>query len=231
MKITMRSLFALSVAVVALTWTSHPYAEASALKTHRIFSENMVLQRDKPITIWGWTEPGQKVSVEFGKAKAETTANDDDGRWEVTFPAREADVTGRKLLVVSGDEMIEMKNIVIGDVWVMNGQSNMAWGLRGTEQYDLESAQAAWLKHDLPGDAIVKLHQLDTPGHLGLPRSVDAEQSQRIISQGLQISRRLAGRDTSADRLVLGMRAVEWTTTAVGIAAGGGVLVAAALAL
>jgi len=120
-----------------------PFAVAAgALKTHRVFSSNMILQRDKPIRIWGWAEPGYKVSVQLGRENAEATAGGEEGRWEVTFPAREADATGRKLTVTAGEETIEMDNVVIGDVWVMNGQSNMAFGLNGTLEADMERAQA-----------------------------------------------------------------------------------------
>ncbi|HUU93683.1 MAG TPA: sialate O-acetylesterase, partial [Phycisphaerae bacterium] len=117
-------------------------AIAGPLKTHGIFSSNMVIQRDKPITIWGWAEAGHKVSVQFGEEKAEATAGGEAGRWEVTFPARQAEATGQKLTVTSGDETIAMENILIGDVWVMNGQSNMAFGLGKTYRADMETATA-----------------------------------------------------------------------------------------
>lgn len=117
-------------------------AAQAALKTHRIFSSNMVLQRDKPIKVWGWAEAGQQVSVRFGEAKAQAKTEGESGRWEVTFPAQPANATGQTLTVAAGTETIQLDNILVGDVWVMNGQSNMAWGLSGTEQYDLESAQA-----------------------------------------------------------------------------------------
>lgn len=129
----------LAALVIALVTVS---AVAAPLKTHRIFSSNMVLQRDKPITIWGWAEPGQKVSVQFGEAKAEATAAGEAGRWTVTFPARPADAAGQKLTVTSGDKTITMDNIVIGDIWVMNGQSNMAFGLGKVNDADIEMAQA-----------------------------------------------------------------------------------------
>jgi len=64
------------------------------------------------------------------------------GRWEVTFNPRAADATPRQLIIVSGDERLEMHNIVIGDVWVMNGQSNMAFALGKTYRSDLESVTA-----------------------------------------------------------------------------------------
>jgi sialate O-acetylesterase len=102
----------------------------------------MVIQRDKPITIWGWAKPGQNVSVQFGWEQAETTAGGEAGRWRVTFPARQADATGRELTVTSGDEVIDMDNILVGDVWVMNGQSNMAFGLGKTYRADMETATA-----------------------------------------------------------------------------------------
>ena len=120
-------------------------AVAGTLKTHGIFSSNMVLQRDKPIAVWGWAEPGQKVSVQFGDEKAEATAGGDKGRWEVTFPARPANATGQTLIVSSGDQTNKMDNIVIGDIWVMNGQSNMAFGLDRVYESDMEIATS-----DLP---------------------------------------------------------------------------------
>jgi len=114
----------------------------AALKIHRIFSSNMVLQRDKPIKVWGWAKAGQQLAVQFGGAEAQTRADGESGRWEVTFPGQPANGTGQSLTVTAGDETIQLDNILVGDVWVMNGQSNMAWGLSGTEEYDLESAQA-----------------------------------------------------------------------------------------
>jgi len=134
--------FVLSLSVLLALGLCTGDTSAGTLKTHGIFSSNMVIQRDKPIMIWGWAEPGSKVSVQFGEEKAEATAGGKAGRWEVTFPAREADANGQKLTVTAGDETIEMDNIVIGDVWVMNGQSNMAFGLGKTYRSDLEAATA-----------------------------------------------------------------------------------------
>jgi sialate O-acetylesterase len=143
---------------------------AGALKTNAIFTSNMVIQRDKPIMIWGWVDKGAKVEVQFGDQKAQATAEGEKGRWEVTFPAQEANATGQKLIVKSGDETVEMDNIVIGDVWVMNGQSNMAWGLEKTTCSDLERTQAnlpllrhfriktneqATLQTDIPAEAVI----------------------------------------------------------------------------
>ena len=126
----------------ALMCTVLPAGAAEPLKVHGIFRSNMVIQREKPIKIWGWSTPGRKVSVQFGEDKSETTADKQEGRWEVTFKARGADANGRKLTVTCGDEKITMQNIVIGDIWVMNGQSNMAFGLRAVYQAQFEASMA-----------------------------------------------------------------------------------------
>jgi sialate O-acetylesterase len=117
-------------------------AQAEQLKLHAIFDSDMVLQRGKPIVIWGWAKPGDSVSVQLGKDKAEAKAAAEKGRWEVTFPAREASADPHTLTVNSGSEKVEMGNIVVGDVWVMYGQSNMAFPLSNVTNKDTESAQA-----------------------------------------------------------------------------------------
>ncbi len=117
-------------------------APVGKLKVHGIFASNMVIQRDKPITIWGWAKPGAKVSVEFGQAKAGLTADSGPGRWEVTFPSQSANTAGQKLTVVSGDETSAMDNILIGDIWVMNGQSNMAFPLKAVYDAEFEASMA-----------------------------------------------------------------------------------------
>jgi len=118
---------------------------SAALKIHGIFGDHMVIQRDKPVKIWGWADAGSGVSVTFGSESATTAAAGDDGLWQVEFPAREASADGLTLTVSSGGETITMADILIGDVWVMNGQSNMAWQLAKTTEFDMEAAQA-----DLP---------------------------------------------------------------------------------
>jgi len=138
----LRLIAAALIALAAMVPVTTGAAENGTLRVHNIFGPNMVIQRDKPITIWGWAQTGHKVAVRFGQAQAEATAGGEAGRWEVTFPARQADATGQKLIVTAGDETIEMDNIVIGDVWVMNGQSNMAFGLGKTYRADMETATA-----------------------------------------------------------------------------------------
>jgi sialate O-acetylesterase len=142
----MNTRFLAPVFVFLAVLAGSPFtASARPLKAHGIFSGNMVLQRDKPIRVWGWADGGKAVEVRLGEESATATADAATGRWEATFAARGADATGRKLIVSEGAQKIEMDNIVIGDVWVMNGQSNMAFSMGKELDGDLEGAQA-----DLP---------------------------------------------------------------------------------
>ena len=120
----------------------HELLGADALKTHGIFRSNMVMQRDKPITIWGWAPVGTEVEVLFGKRSAKGKAAEGKGKWQVTFESQSANSEGQELVVKAGKEVIRMENILIGDLWVMNGQSNMAFALKAVYQNAFESAQA-----------------------------------------------------------------------------------------
>jgi sialate O-acetylesterase len=139
MKYTIHS-FAAMFAMALFTSTSSALAEP--LRLHAIFDSDMVLQRGKPITIWGWDTPGKTVYVKLGEETAEAKAEAGKGRWDVTFPAREASAKPITLIVTDRTESVEMDNIVVGDVWVMYGQSNMAFPLKSVTGRDTESAQA-----------------------------------------------------------------------------------------
>jgi sialate O-acetylesterase len=112
------------------------------LKVHGIFRSNMVLQRDKPIAIWGWAPVGTNVKVTFGKLTATGKATGDKGRWEVVFKAQSANVKAQAITVQAGKQLVKMDNILIGDIWVMNGQSNMAFALKAVYQAPFESSMA-----------------------------------------------------------------------------------------
>jgi sialate O-acetylesterase len=117
-------------------------APADKLRVHGIFRSHMVIQRDKPIKVWGWAKPDAKVAVQFGDAKAEATASSGAGRWEVSFPAQPANATGQKLAVTCGDETVAMEDVLVGDIWVMNGQSNMKFALKGVYDGEFEASMA-----------------------------------------------------------------------------------------
>jgi sialate O-acetylesterase len=93
-----------------------------------LFSDHMVLQRDGDIRVWGWAEPGEAISVSLAGRSKETTAAADT-RWSVSLPAMHAG--GPFTLVVRGKKTIELRDVLIGDVWIASGQSNMTYALSG----------------------------------------------------------------------------------------------------
>ncbi|MHB1307484.1 MAG: sialate O-acetylesterase [Limisphaerales bacterium] len=126
----LRSPFALAAVLVTL-WSSSPAAQA--LNLPRIFSDNMVLQRDIPLKIWGWADPGQSVEVSFSTRKADAKAGA-DGKWIVTLEPLPANAAPGELSVSAADQRVSIKNVLVGEVWICSGQSNMEWALRDTDQ-------------------------------------------------------------------------------------------------
>ena len=116
--------------LLLLILSTIPAGAAEKLKVHGVFRSNMVIQREKPITIWGWAPEGKDVEVSLGALSAKGKATGEKGRWEVVFAAQPANTNPQKLTVKAGDEVVNMDGILIGDVWVMYGQSNMAIALK-----------------------------------------------------------------------------------------------------
>ena len=95
----LRCIAAAVIALAAMSMGVATVAAAEGLKVHGIFGPNMVIERDKPITIWGWAQPRRKVSAQFGEAKAEATAGGEAGRSQVAFPAQQ--LTVNRILYLS----------------------------------------------------------------------------------------------------------------------------------
>lgn len=107
----------------------------------RVFSSGMVLQRDRELPVWGLADAGERVTVSLGSATADTTA-DDSGRWAVALPAMEAG--GPLTMKVVGSNTIELTDVLVGEVWVCSGQSNMAWPVSRSSNAAEEIAAADW---------------------------------------------------------------------------------------
>lgn len=94
-----------------------------SLKLPRLISDGMVMQRNSKVKIWGWASPGRKVTISF-LGREYNTISDSNGKWSIFLPKLEAG--GPHIMEVrSGNRTIIIKNILIGDVWVCSGQSNM----------------------------------------------------------------------------------------------------------
>jgi len=126
-----RFVMVLAVMVCVTVLSSPAVAEVSL---PNIFSDHMVLQRRQPNRVWGKASPGEKVSVSIGGQTKEATA-DADGAWKVTLDAMEA---GRRLTLVAKGQANEVaiSDVLVGEVWICGGQSNMEFAL--TSAYDSE---------------------------------------------------------------------------------------------
>lgn len=116
------------------------------VRLSEVFGEHMVLQRDRPMNVWGHATPGQTLTVELAGRKASTRVGP-DGRWRVQLAALPAG--GPHRLRVSGDQTIELSDVLIGDVWLLGGQSNMEFPLAATDTgpEEVASPQNAQLRH------------------------------------------------------------------------------------
>ncbi len=104
-----------------------------------LFTDHMVLQQGKPIPVWGWAEDGEQVTVELLGKKSKTVAK--EGRWMVRLPRQKAG--GPHELRVRGKNSITLQDVLVGEVWVCSGQSNMEWPLSRSENSGQDIAGSA----------------------------------------------------------------------------------------
>ncbi|MGB2822805.1 MAG: hypothetical protein WBF17_17605, partial [Phycisphaerae bacterium] len=106
-----------------------------------IFQTNMVLQRDKPVTVWGWADPGEKVTVSFAGQTAEAVAASDRS-WKAALKPMPANSSPQVMTVKGRNKTLKLENILVGDVWVLGGQSNMEFALASVDDGELEVISA-----------------------------------------------------------------------------------------
>ncbi len=104
-----------------------------------LFGDHMVIQRDLPVHVWGWADPGEAVSVEFLGQNASTRASG-EGRWEAYLEPAQAG--GPYTLDVRAANAITIHDVRVGEVWVGSGQSNMVWPLQRSRDAEKEIASA-----------------------------------------------------------------------------------------
>ncbi len=100
------------------------YAAKAEIKLPQIFSDNMVLQRNQEIPIWGWADKNEQFTITFNEVK-KTVKADKKGNWRIVFP--EMNAGGPFKMLIQGKNEITLQNIMIGEVWICSGQSNMEW--------------------------------------------------------------------------------------------------------
>ena len=99
------------------------------VKLNSLISDNVVLQRNMEVPVWGWADYGEKVTVEFAGQSVSTVAK--NGKWMVKLKPMKANSQPQEL-TVKGNNTLKIKNILIGEVWICSGQSNMEWALYRT---------------------------------------------------------------------------------------------------
>jgi len=135
----------------------------------KIFSDHMVLQEGKPIPVWGWAGPGEVVVVQLGDRRQTASANA-KGEWKLALPAMKAGGTFR--LMVSSGNTVSVKDVLVGEVWLCSGQSNMEMGIA-----QCDGAEEAIAAANLPQIRLLSVPNRWTP----LPQT-DMEATWRVCS-------------------------------------------------
>src|SRR5436189_5697698 len=108
----------------------------------KIFGDNMVLQRNKQIPVWGWADANEKIAVQFNQ-QTKTIKAGKDGKWMIKLGNESAG--GPYQLTVTGKNTIVFNNVLVGEVWICSGQSNMempieGWGKINNYQQEIKNA-------------------------------------------------------------------------------------------
>jgi len=136
----------LAVAVLccisALAWSSTVHAD---IRLPAIIGDNMLLQGGDRVTIWGWADAGEEIGVSVSWHKVEWKIQaDDQGKWQ--FKATSPRPGGPYEMTLTGKNTVTIKNILVGEVWVCSGQSNMQWPVRQSANAEQEVASATYPK-------------------------------------------------------------------------------------
>jgi sialate O-acetylesterase len=132
-----------------------PQAQAD-VTLPKVIGTHMVLQRDRPLPIWGWAAPGEEVTVKLDEATATATA-DAQGNWKVVLPAVKADGKSH-CMAINGKNKIELDDILIGEVWIGSGQSNMEFTLAGST-----GSKEAMAAANCPQIRLLHVEKVQTP--------------------------------------------------------------------
>jgi len=132
MKSNTLSIIATGLALTAVTAQADP-------KLPNVFGDHMVLQQKHRNPVWGWADPGEKITVVIGRQNKRATA-DKQGKWKVKLEPLPAG--GPYKLVVKGNSTVTFNDVLVGEVWLCSGQSNMKWTVASSDDADIEALTA-----------------------------------------------------------------------------------------
>jgi sialate O-acetylesterase len=127
-----------AAALLAIVAGSHPCARGD-VNVPPIFSSHMVLQRDQKDRVWGWAEPDEEITVKIA-SQSHATKADRSGSWQIVLDSISAG--GPYTLSIQGKNTLLLDDVLVGEVWVCSGQSNMQWSVAAAKDSDLELAAA-----------------------------------------------------------------------------------------
>lgn len=127
--------------LLAATWALLPAPSQADLWMPSVFGSGMVIQRDKPVAVWGEADAGATIEVSFAGQSQSTTAGA-DGAWSLKLEPLAANAEPQSLTVKAGDDSKTFDDVLIGEVWVASGQSNMQWSVSAALEAELEIATA-----------------------------------------------------------------------------------------
>ena len=121
-------------------------ASHAEVRLATIFADHMVVQRDRPLTFWGWGTPGEEIEVRLGDQAGQAQVAT-DGSWACEINALPMSREGLELVVRASNE-IRVRDVLVGDVWLCSGQSNMEWGLGGCDApEDIAQSNEPMIRH------------------------------------------------------------------------------------
>lgn len=122
-------------------------AVGANVQTPHVFGSNMVLQRNKPVPVWGKASPGEKVTVTFA-GQSQSTVAGPHGSWRIQLEPMKASGKPRDL-VITGKNRVVFKNVLVGEVWICSGQSNMEWTVNGSAnaKAEIKAANFPSIRH------------------------------------------------------------------------------------
>ncbi len=126
-----------------------------------IFADHMVLQRERPIQVWGWADKGEELTIEFAGQTAKATGGE-DGAWSVTLKPLATSAAGRELRVKNASRTFVISDVVVGEVWHASGQSNMAMTV-GSMAKELEPVKSDVAAADLPAIRFCRINEAESP--------------------------------------------------------------------
>ncbi len=164
------------------------------MKLNNLFSENMILQRDIPIPVWGWAEPGEAVEVSLAGKKLKTKAAA-DGAFRVSFEPLSAGGP-HELCAQGAKDRVKIGNVMVGEVWIASGQSNMEWCVANSQDGEHEIAAAnypALRMFTVPKKAVMKpLSDVDGKWSVSNPQTVGSFSAVGYFF-GRELQQRLGG--------------------------------------